>query len=86
MNVHGSVRNEGQLKVTLNHTSDTDLAVKSGVVAEVVLRLRADFNVITLKLNASNVAEGAVTLGDAEAGALGIAFYAIELTSIGLLG
>ena len=86
MNVHGSLRNEGQLKVTLNNTSNADLTVKTEVITEVVLQLRPDFNVITLELNASYIAGNDRIIGKAETPPLSIAFYFIELTSIGLLG
>jgi hypothetical protein len=85
MNVHGGSRNEGNLKVSLNKLSNTELPLKSGAITEAVLGLRPDFNIITLELTPVNVRPNETYVGDSNAGPISIAFSAIELTSIVLL-
>lgn len=85
VNVHGIFTNEGQLKVSLNKSSYTELPLKSGVTTEAVLGLHPDFNTITLALAADSVKPNQIYVGNADTGAMSVAFSSIELTSIVLL-
>jgi hypothetical protein len=85
INVYGSSRNEGNLRVSLNKLSNTELILKSGMIAEAVLELRPDFNIITLDLASASHGPNETYVGTADTGFIGVAFSAIELTSIVLL-
>jgi hypothetical protein len=85
VNVHGILTNEGQLKVSLNKSSYTELPLKSGVTTEAVLGLHPDFNTITLDLAAASVKPNEIYVGNADTRAMSVAFSSIELTSIVLL-
>jgi hypothetical protein len=85
INVYGGSRNEGNLKVSLNKLSNTELPLKSGMITEAVLGLRPDFNIITLDLASANVRPNDTYVGDSNARPISVAFSAIELTSIVLL-
>jgi hypothetical protein len=82
MNVRGSFRNEGLLKVSLNNLSNTELPLKAGMIAEVVLELRPDFNIITLELLKASNKSNEIYVDTANTDFIGIAFSAIELTPI----
>jgi len=85
MNDHGSSRNEGKLKVSLNKLSATELPLKSGMIAEAVLELRPDFNIITLELASAGDRPNETYVANVDPGFNGVAFSSIELTSIALL-
>jgi hypothetical protein len=85
MNVQGSIRNEGKLKISLNNSPPTELSVKSGMITEAVLGLRPDFNIITLDLAAAGAKPNDTSVGNADPSGISVAFYSIDLTSIVLL-
>jgi hypothetical protein len=82
MNVRGSFRNEGLLKVSLNNLSNTELPLKVGMIAEAVLELRPGFNIITLDLLKASNKSNEIYVDTANTDFIGIAFSAIELTPI----
>jgi hypothetical protein len=85
MNIYGSIRNEGKLKISLNNSSNTELSLKSETITEAVLGLRPDFNIITLDLAVAGTRPNETSVGNADPLANSVAFYSIELTSIVLL-
>jgi hypothetical protein len=85
MNIYGNLTSEGNMKISLNNTSNTELSLKSGVITEVVLWLRPDFNVIAFDLWPTNMIPNAEYVGDAKTHSLSVAFSSIELMSIPLL-
>jgi hypothetical protein len=85
INIYGSSTNEGSLRVSLNKLSNTELLLTSGINAEAVLELRPDFNIITLDLASASHRPNGPSVGTADTGFDGVAFSAIELTSIVLL-
>ena len=85
MNVHGILRNEGQLKISLNNLSSSELSLQSGTVTEAVLSLRPDFNIIILNLAADSARSNETSVDNADTRAISVAFSSIELSSIVLL-
>jgi hypothetical protein len=85
MNVYGSLRNEGQLKIALNSLANSELPIKSGTITEAVLALRPDFNIIALDLRSADITPNEINVGNVDARSLSVAFHSVELTSVVLL-
>jgi hypothetical protein len=85
INVNGIMRNEEQLKVSLNNLSGTELSFKSGMITEAVLWLRPDFNIIALDLASGSGKPNEPYVGNADTQPISVAFYSIELESVVLL-
>jgi hypothetical protein len=85
MSVHGILRNEGQLKISLNNLSSSELSLQSGMVTEAVLSLRPDFNIIILNLAADSARSNETSVDNSDTRAISVAFSSIELSSIVLL-
>jgi hypothetical protein len=81
MNIHGESRNEWQLRVFLNNLSHTELSLKSGMITEVVLGLRSDFNIIALELASASTRPNETHDANAETRSMSVAFSSIELTA-----
>jgi hypothetical protein len=85
INDDGISMNEGQLKISLNNLSTSELHLQSGVITEVVLGLRSDFNIITLNLGVDRTKRNEVPVSSDDTRVISASFYSIELTSIILL-
>jgi hypothetical protein len=85
INNYGNFEDEGQLKISLNNAFTTELPLKSGANAEVVIGLRPDFNVIIFELISTEDTSNGGNIDKTDAHSLSVAFQSIELTSIRFL-
>jgi hypothetical protein len=85
MNIQEDPGIKWHLKISLNKSSNTELPLKAGMTTEAALKLRPDFNIITLGLAAVNARPSETYAGNADRHSVSVAFSSIELRSIALL-